>query len=76
MPLQQQWLSERGTENKEKWKSANVNVAHTCKEEWLEFPIILIAFRRSYRLHCETACSMDDTAQIEKRRVGILTSYT
>ena len=47
-----------------------MNVAHTCKEEWLELVVILIAFRCSYRLHCETAFNMDDTAQIEKSRVG------
>ena len=33
---------------------------------WLKLVDILIAFRRSYRLHCETAFNMDDTAQIEK----------
>ena len=37
---------------------------------WLKLVVILNAFRRSYRLHCETAFNMDDTAQIEKSRVG------
>ena len=53
-----------------------MNVAHNCKEEWVEFTIILTAYKRSNRLHCETVFKMDDTAQIEKRRVGIVTSCT
>ena len=47
---------------------------HICK--WLELLAVLSGNKRAYRLESVTAFNMDDTAQIEKRRVGIVTSCT
>ena len=43
---------------------------HHCKEEWLGLLAVLSGNKRAYRLESVTAFNMDDTAQIEKRRVG------
>jgi len=60
----------------ENLKSAGESMTHISKEEWVEFTTVFTRNKRAYRLQSETAFSLDDTTQIEKRRVGNLTSCT
>ena len=54
------------------FKSADASLTHIYKEECVRFLTVLTTWKRSDWLHSQTAFSLDDTAQIEKRRVGNL----